>query len=641
MNVARHRHLSSLLLCGYLVTTLFAQTPGAATAKSTPPPPPAPPNPTAVYPQIVRISYLEGDVRVAPSAEAEKQTGTTWEKAVVNLPVESGYSLATGAGRAEVEFEDASTLYLADNSVLTFDGLLTSGGVPRTQLSLVTGTATLHVRPVSGESFMLRTGTDSLTTAYPNKAYLRITSYTDAIAITPQKDETYQLDAPGSAEQKSAKGQTQFFNDGKSITPPAQADTTDFAAWDSWVAGRVTQRSTAMKAVMKSAGLDVQLPGLAELNGRGTFSACAPYGTCWDPSGNPNQQGASLAPGALQQPNFSLTFAPPSISTNPGVKVTVNLSVAALNGFSGPVDITSSLPNGFICTSCSGQITPGQALALQLMADPTVGDGTYIIPFTATSGALDHRLSLTVYVYANGEPAPDLAVAPAPDDATGFIFPCFPGGVQFLAPPDIKIAKGTYLVSLTPPPYTWVVCHAGSWIYRGNHYVWVVGKRRHHHPPIHWIKDKHKTGYVPIHPRDIKDKPPINRKHDVYALSNKKGDAIERTKFDANSKIQLLKEPPKEFRNAYVPRLEPVSDPTFKARSIANKEPGTALSFNHNSRAWVMTGNGAAGDKSAGESKPFSGRNSNLRTGANNNVVARVNPGGHIGAPPTHISTHA
>src|SRR5579875_1667440 len=60
-------------------------------------------------PQIVRLSYVEGDVRITRGKLAEKQdaklTGasTGWEQAVANLPIESGYSIVTGTGRAEIE----------------------------------------------------------------------------------------------------------------------------------------------------------------------------------------------------------------------------------------------------------------------------------------------------------------------------------------------------------------------------------------------------------------------------------------------------------------------------------------------------------------------------------------------------------
>ena len=50
------------------------------------------------YAQIVRISYVEGDVRIARGEEKEKPAGAAWEKAVADLPLETGFSLVTGDG---------------------------------------------------------------------------------------------------------------------------------------------------------------------------------------------------------------------------------------------------------------------------------------------------------------------------------------------------------------------------------------------------------------------------------------------------------------------------------------------------------------------------------------------------------------
>ena len=117
-------------------------------------------DPYSTYPQIVRLSYVEGDVRVSRGALADKDQSkdgskaTGWEQAEANIPIESGYSLVTGKGRAEIEFEDASTVYLADNSVLSFTELSTTGGVPYTEIALIAGTATMNVHTmVQGESF--------------------------------------------------------------------------------------------------------------------------------------------------------------------------------------------------------------------------------------------------------------------------------------------------------------------------------------------------------------------------------------------------------------------------------------------------------------------------------------------------------
>ena len=106
---------------------------------------------------------------------------------MANLPLETGYSLVTGTGRAEIEFEDASIVYLGENSVLTFNQLSTTDGVPYTEIALLSGTATLNVQPmVLHEYFNLNTPTDHFVITYPQKAYVRVDSYLDAISITPQ-----------------------------------------------------------------------------------------------------------------------------------------------------------------------------------------------------------------------------------------------------------------------------------------------------------------------------------------------------------------------------------------------------------------------------------------------------------------------
>ena len=62
--------------------------------------------------RIVRLSYIEGGVQI------DRDTGQ-YEKAIVNLPITEGFKVRTGAdGRAEVEFEDGSTLRLASNTTV-------------------------------------------------------------------------------------------------------------------------------------------------------------------------------------------------------------------------------------------------------------------------------------------------------------------------------------------------------------------------------------------------------------------------------------------------------------------------------------------------------------------------------------------
>src|ERR1700693_4252712 len=68
--------------------------------------------------RIVRLSQVDGDVQI------DRNLGQGYEKALINLPVTQGAKLRTGAAaRAEIEFEEGSTLRLAPGSALEFPEL--------------------------------------------------------------------------------------------------------------------------------------------------------------------------------------------------------------------------------------------------------------------------------------------------------------------------------------------------------------------------------------------------------------------------------------------------------------------------------------------------------------------------------------
>ncbi len=237
----------------------------------------------ATYAQIVRISRIEGDVRIERGPETERSTGAAWEKAVPGLPLATGFSLVTGAGRAVIEFEDASNLYLAENSVLAFNDLHTTEGVPYSAMALLSGTVSLHLRPdIAGEWFYLKTPTDTFAAKYRDKVDVRISSYMDGMALTPLAGGELRL--IGFSPQDLAIGQTLFFRNGGRVKEAVPSDPAAFAEWDHWVENLVNQRSAAMEAMMKASGLTQPIPGLAEMEGQGKFFDCAPYGTCWEPN---------------------------------------------------------------------------------------------------------------------------------------------------------------------------------------------------------------------------------------------------------------------------------------------------------------------------------------------------------------------
>jgi hypothetical protein len=237
----------------------------------------------ATYAQIVRVSYVEGDVRIERGAQSAKADNATWEKAVADLPLETGFSLVTGAGRAEVEFENASTLYLGENSVLTFNDLHETAGIPYTELALLSGTVSLHIHPyVAGEKFILRTPTDDIISKYPDKTYARIESFTDAMTVTPLEGGALSL--PGVSADAIISGRTWTYRSGVLDDPVGTDEKAASPAWDKWVGDRVAQRTAATSEVMEAAGLTAPIPGLAEMAGQGKFFDCAPYGTCWEPN---------------------------------------------------------------------------------------------------------------------------------------------------------------------------------------------------------------------------------------------------------------------------------------------------------------------------------------------------------------------
>src|SRR5580658_3990103 len=107
-------------------------------------------------PQLVRVRYMQGDVRFNRGDAKQPNLKKPWEQADVNLPIAENYALATGGdGRAEIEFEGGSVIYVAENSLVLFERLTATNGTPLTQLELVSGTITTGVRTVPGEIFVV------------------------------------------------------------------------------------------------------------------------------------------------------------------------------------------------------------------------------------------------------------------------------------------------------------------------------------------------------------------------------------------------------------------------------------------------------------------------------------------------------
>ena len=500
-----------------------------------------------VNPQIVRLSYVEGDVRIERGEKNEKETGTAWEKAVVDLPLETGFTLATGQGRAEIEFENASPLYLGENSVLTLNDLHTTGGVPYTEIALLTGTVSMHIRPyVAGEMFILKTPTDTLTTRYPGVENLRVDSYLDGIAITAL-DSGF-LAVPATGKMPLNKNQSVYYRSGHTMELADAKAPESFAAFDQWVTDRFAQRSAAVSELLKDSGLTAPIPGLAEMKGQGTFSDCAPYGTCWEPSEpDSSEQGEAYA----------------------GERAERDSSEQAPHGFAGAIPM-------------SAQSGPPMANAAR----------------TGVAGRPE-----VIDEYSS--------------------FPCSPFGTQYRTMRDPNTGKAQVEYGIGGgAPWNWAVCHSGSWIHRNHRYVWVVGHRRHHHPPIHWIKVGRSVAFVPIHPRDVKGQLPVNRLGKIFQLGDKKGTTVVPITFDPTRPIAVLKAPPKEFREEHLAPLAKAETPHLEAHTMKDlhagkdviaKTAGIPLSFDHKSQSFMMPRQVMQGNKSVTVLAPVTNRGGDLQ----------------------------
>ncbi|HTR23239.1 MAG TPA: FecR family protein [Terriglobales bacterium] len=118
--------------------------------------------------RIVRLSDVEGSVQI------ERSSSEGLEKAFLNMPVIEGSRLKTGdQGRAEIEFEDGSTVRIGGNTELVFTRLaLADDGGKLNGAELRSGTFYANVHEKKGDQFDVSFGGESLNV--PQAAHFRL-----------------------------------------------------------------------------------------------------------------------------------------------------------------------------------------------------------------------------------------------------------------------------------------------------------------------------------------------------------------------------------------------------------------------------------------------------------------------------------
>jgi hypothetical protein len=99
--------------------------------------------------------------------------------------------------------------------------------------------------------------------------------------------------------------------------------------------------------------------------------------------------------------NFTLSLAPASATVTPGHSILSTATVSPISGFTGPVDLSCSVPNSsFTCLVRPVSVTVGQsAIAAQVsLGASNAAPGTYRLTLSAKSGSVVHTATFTLTV---------------------------------------------------------------------------------------------------------------------------------------------------------------------------------------------------------------------------------------------------
>src|SRR6266851_2619446 len=222
--------------------------------------------------RIVRLSYVEGSVQIA------RASAFGFDKALLNLPVAQGATLRSGTdGRAEVEFEDGTTIRLTANSTVEFPqlSLRDSGGkVSAVQVKL--GTVYVDYAGEKNEQFTILFSHEKL--ALTRSAHLRI-GISDSDATVAVFKGEIQIEGP-SGTVEVGKGRTASFdflnNDRQSLAKGIDEDSYD--AWDK------QQDQYHLRYTSNSySNYSPYAYGVSDLNYYGNFFNAPGYGMMWQP----------------------------------------------------------------------------------------------------------------------------------------------------------------------------------------------------------------------------------------------------------------------------------------------------------------------------------------------------------------------
>ena len=219
--------------------------------------------------RIVRLSDVQGSVQI------DKNTGLGFENAFLNLPITQGAQVRThDRGRAEIEFEDGSTLRLTPNTTVEFSTLgLSDSGKRMSVINLVEGMAYVNWLGKSGDQFSLNFSREKI--SLDHAAHFRVQTSTQIAKLAVFKGDV-EVEGPAGKVTVEKKKMASF--DASDNDKYTVAKNVEEAPLDSWDKEASSYHDQYAKNNSSPYGY-----GASDLNYYGAYSNVPGYGMMWQP----------------------------------------------------------------------------------------------------------------------------------------------------------------------------------------------------------------------------------------------------------------------------------------------------------------------------------------------------------------------
>jgi hypothetical protein len=220
--------------------------------------------------RIVRLSDVQGGVQI------DKNTGLGFENAFLNLPITQGAQLRTrDNGRAEIEFEDGSTLRITPNTTIEFSILnLNDAGKHVSTVNLVQGRAYVNWIGKSGDTFTLAFVQDKDKIQITQPAHFRVNASSGEAEVANFKSQL-EVTTPSGETKIEKKKMVGFEADNDQPTAAKNFEEDSFDQWDDQ---SISYHDQYSKNNSTPYGY-----GYSDLNYYGSFTSFPGYGLLWQP----------------------------------------------------------------------------------------------------------------------------------------------------------------------------------------------------------------------------------------------------------------------------------------------------------------------------------------------------------------------